>query len=916
MNILWIATKAPWPPVDGGRLLLWHTLATLRQRGHRVTLVAPCPRGLDPALREEVDERLATVCEPHLVPRAMPGLARAWLAGRFSGRPVTLERHHAPEVVAAARRLLRERRFDVVQAEQVQAFPQARAAAGDACPLVLRAQNVESDLWAGAAERAPFGKGLLRGEARRLARVEGQMLASADGVIALSVEDATRLAEIGGPGVAPRVVPPPFPSRLETTAAPLPGTPAYVLLGSAGWAPNADSVRWFLAEVWPGILRAQPGARLHVFGAPRARGAGVVGHPPPADSEAAFAPGSVLVVPLRVASGIRMKILEAWARGVPVIATTIAARGLPEGAPGAVLLADDADSFRAAALRLAQPAEARALVDAGRRVLAERCDPARVAAALEAVYCEVVDRGRPQAAARRAMAERLPAPEGDGDAVEAPAPRGRLGRWLSDRLDLWWRISPRGPRELTATLTILGGSGAAMAGSFVARVLMARALDPAALGLLLLAIALASPLAGTLSLGLGQAAALVIAQRRARGDLAGAQRAARSSLTLGALGGLAGAATVWLGADAIARAFAGADDRVSLAALLRSMTPFVLSMPLGTAMLGVHRGFGGATARAVLRDGGGGFARAAAVAIAVVAGGGAWVVGLAFALGAALADAVYVAYGIARGWAGRARAALDRSLVRRLRGFAPLHAVAELRRWVDVLAVGLLVDPFQMGLYGLSRGFVRVLEAIHDAPVHGFLPTAAALDDVDLRPVHRRVRRLTLALLWAPATVCLVAPERVLVPLAGVEYAAAAPLLAWLAAASLADVAFGYNQEVLLARGGERAALVVNLATSAATVGLVLVAAPRWGAAGAAAALLAARAGRVLALALLVRASGYRPPRAGTAVRVVLAALAAATALRWTTAPPAGLLPALAVALALGGVALLGRSGIRPPSGA
>ena len=43
MRILWVATKSPWPPVDGGRLLLWETLGALAAAGHDVTLVAPAP---------------------------------------------------------------------------------------------------------------------------------------------------------------------------------------------------------------------------------------------------------------------------------------------------------------------------------------------------------------------------------------------------------------------------------------------------------------------------------------------------------------------------------------------------------------------------------------------------------------------------------------------------------------------------------------------------------------------------------------------------------------------------------------------------------------------------------------------------------------------------------------------------------
>ncbi|HVS63260.1 MAG TPA: glycosyltransferase family 4 protein [Thermoanaerobaculia bacterium] len=389
MNLLWIATKAPWPPIDGGRLLLWETLSALHGRGHRIFLVAPLHPDAPEDERREIVQRLSAVCEPHLALRRPPVLVRAWIRGALARQPTTLVRHDAPEVVDLARGILSSAdvAVDVVVAEQLQAYPQARAAAAAArVPVVVRAQNVESDLWSGAARRTFLARVLLRTESRRLALAEGRMLAEADAVVAVSREDAERLRELGGPAVRPRVVCPPFPEDLPSSQSPLEGSPPLVVLGSAGWAPNRDSIRWFLSELWPAVHRELPETVLHVFGAPRLRAAGAVGHAAPEDSAAAFAPGAVLLVPLRVASGIRMKVLEAWARGVPVIATTVAVRGLPEGAEDAVLLAGSAEELVAALRRLERAGERERLAAAGRRLLRERHDPGAIAAQLEEVF--------------------------------------------------------------------------------------------------------------------------------------------------------------------------------------------------------------------------------------------------------------------------------------------------------------------------------------------------------------------------------------------------------------------------------------------------------------------------------------------------------------------------------------------------
>jgi glycosyltransferase involved in cell wall biosynthesis len=100
-----------------------------------------------------------------------------------------------------------------------------------------------------------------------------------------------------------------------------------------------------------------------------------------------FHPDAILAVPLRVASGIRMKILEAWARGTPVVATPEAIRGLDQGGDDGVLLARDAGEFASAVEQIrARSGLAADLVAAGRRQLVRRHDPERVTASLAETY--------------------------------------------------------------------------------------------------------------------------------------------------------------------------------------------------------------------------------------------------------------------------------------------------------------------------------------------------------------------------------------------------------------------------------------------------------------------------------------------------------------------------------------------------
>lgn len=389
MRLLWISTKPPLPAIDGGRLLQKLTLAALRERGVEVTLVCPVEPG------HAAPDALAELCRPVLVDSVPPSR----VAILSSKEPAAIARHRRPEVGEAVRKLLAKETFDAVHVEQVHALSQARTALDRGLRVVLRAQNVESDLWR-AMTGVGGAKGLLaRREAPRLAAWEADAVARVAAVAALTEEDAEALRRLAeGRGEVVRVAAP-FPAELEAGDEPLAGVPAVVLLASGGWFPNQDAARWFSRQVWPAVRRALPAARLHRFdgeddetAADEARASpseddGISVHPRPESSRDAFAPGSVFAVPLRIASGVRMKILESFARGLPVVASPAAATGLEAEDGRELLLADEAPSFAAAFSRLAaEPGLAGELVAAGRRLLRQHHDPAAVADRLIRIY--------------------------------------------------------------------------------------------------------------------------------------------------------------------------------------------------------------------------------------------------------------------------------------------------------------------------------------------------------------------------------------------------------------------------------------------------------------------------------------------------------------------------------------------------
>ncbi|MDB4943614.1 MAG: hypothetical protein JWP97_3148 [Labilithrix sp.] len=372
MRVLHLTTEFPWPATSGGSV---RTISQLRilaslPEVESVTVLSVAEQPVEDRDRVALEKAI-----PKL--RVMPPLfhpvhlfdfkayvPRVALLRALRGVPYLAGKWDSRALHAALQRELVDSAVDVVYIDHLgmaRYLPDV-ARERPTCHVVLDQHNVESDFFKQFADKQKGPKKLVaQAEYEAAVRFEKEALRQVNAVVAISGEDAKHFDALAG--IHAHVVPMVLP--FERKPRPRPATPNLCYVGNLRWHPNVAGLDWFCRDVWPKVrarlpdatfeiagvgLKADASGKLPVPEAWQVPGVTTVGFLE--DLEPLYARSLAMLAPVFGGSGVRVKMLEGFRAGMPVVTTPDGAFGLPLADGEQAMIADTPDGFADRVARL------------------------------------------------------------------------------------------------------------------------------------------------------------------------------------------------------------------------------------------------------------------------------------------------------------------------------------------------------------------------------------------------------------------------------------------------------------------------------------------------------------------------------------------------------------------------------------
>lgn len=348
-KILFISARLPYPAVEGHQIRAFGILQQL-SLNFDVHLLSLLRDG------ESInkDNKLGMLCKSLVgvsVSTGFMSLLRAGTSGIIRNKPFVVTKYVTSQLKREFVTQLELVRPDIIHldllplAGLIELIP-------DNVKIILNEHNLESDLIKQKIKTiaSPLKKVIYQREYRTLLNFERSACGAADSVLACSDQDVIGIKSLGGGDV--HCIPNGVDTKRLRPKNSSKKTKTLVFLGGMGWYPNRLGVIWFLNEVFPLILMRDPDIKLQLIGNPEpfinipnsvVENVEILGF---VDDFIPYVQNStIMIVPLSLGSGTRLKVVEGLALGKCMVSTSKGAEGIGLTHGVDVIYADTAETF-------------------------------------------------------------------------------------------------------------------------------------------------------------------------------------------------------------------------------------------------------------------------------------------------------------------------------------------------------------------------------------------------------------------------------------------------------------------------------------------------------------------------------------------------------------------------------------------
>lgn len=375
-KILFVSARLPFPALEGHQIRAYGILKQLAKY-YDVHLLSILRPGEEISYTDELSEQCVSIKGVKL----KLGLAANISAGfssLYKSLPLVVSRYVTPELKQAFQHSLDTINPDIVHLDLLP-LAELFHLVPSGIKTVLDEHNVESDLIAQKLEITSgiMNKIIYRREQKLLAKFEQQACQASDLVLACSDQDNHTLSQFGAIEVHT------IPNGVDTTKL-KPSKSAFdenhiVFLGGMGWYPNRLGMEWFLKHVLEKIVSSNNKTHLHLIGNPEPYvevpihlSQYVTKHGFVDDFTKIVGASGIMIVPLHVGSGTRLKVVEAASMGCCMVSTRKGAEGVQLTNKQSVIFADTDKDFANAVLALQKRPDAINQIGKNARKVAEK----------------------------------------------------------------------------------------------------------------------------------------------------------------------------------------------------------------------------------------------------------------------------------------------------------------------------------------------------------------------------------------------------------------------------------------------------------------------------------------------------------------------------------------------------------------